>query len=439
MNSGETYVTIRDELQQLVWLYKPRLFIYEWIPFDLNIFEEIAEELEAKNREKGILITDEVDNYPEKTIFLKSPVASTVSVVEYRMNRLIRLEAFLGYPEVVEQVEKVGIEIRDYGGVIYGLEIENVDGSEDVSLDKLARIIFDVMEDTSRLMSSILSLYQRRVLNIIYPEYKEEGFERRKFIVVVASKVKVLDKKLAMSDVLKILLKEPYVNEIKQIIGPVIGFSQNDNLSVINGSYGTLVIGDLNDKNALSLYASTKSLEMFLEDLLINLWMVWEQLGEARRIVTGGDVNELKKVRVQLINILSDFTLLKSVMSSISYTLNRIDNEYSTIKNIPFLENLEFGKLFTAIKNRCRTIGDLFESIEREIDGLLMIINTRIEEALDRLNTLTFWLSIIFGSFGLGQLAVAIAPWFIGPVESTIITALSIIIPVVLGLLCQKR
>ena len=167
--------------------------------------------------------------------------------------------------------------------------------------------------------------------------------------------------------------------------------------------------------------------------------MVWEQLGEARRIVTGGDVNELKKVRVQLINILSDFTLLKSVMSSISYTLNRIDNEYLTIKNIPFLENLEFGKLFTAIKNRCRTIGDLFESIEREIDGLLMIINTRIEEALDRLNTLTFWLSIIFGSFGLGQLAVAIAPWFIGPVESTIITALSIIIPVVLGLLCQKR
>jgi len=54
MNSGETYVTIRDELQQLVWRYKPKLFIYEWLPFDSNIFEKSAEELEAKNIGKGI-------------------------------------------------------------------------------------------------------------------------------------------------------------------------------------------------------------------------------------------------------------------------------------------------------------------------------------------------------------------------------------------------
>lgn len=78
-------LTIRDELQQLIWLYKPRFYVFEWIPFDPNIFEEIAEELEAKNREKGILLTDEVDNFPEKPVFIKPPVASTVSVVDYNL------------------------------------------------------------------------------------------------------------------------------------------------------------------------------------------------------------------------------------------------------------------------------------------------------------------------------------------------------------------
>ena len=429
-------LSLRDELQQLVWLYKPRFYIFEWIPFDPNIFEEIAEELEAKNREKGILLTDEVDSFPEKPVFVKPPVASTVSVVDYEFNRVLKLEAFIGYPEVAEQVERIGIEIRDYGSVIYGLQIQHVDEEPNVSLDKLARIIFDVIEDTSRLMSSILSLYQRRVLNIIYPGYKEEGFERRKYTVVISEKALISGREIDKEEILNTLLKEPFINEVKQIVGPITSYARENGLCLINGSYGMLILGKTEDSKLLSLYASVKALEMFLEDLLVYLWMVWEKLGDARKVVLRGDVKELKKVRVQLVSILSDFTLLKSIMGTITYSLDRIEAESKTIESIE-LNSLGFSKIFRAIRNRCKTIGSLFESIEREIDGLLMVINTHIEEALDRLNTLTFWLSIIFGSFGLGQLAVAIAPWFMEPVESTIVSSIATVLPIALGLLLQ--
>ena len=424
-------MTVRDELEQLIWLYKPRFYIFEWIPFDPNIFEEIAEELEAKNREKGILLTDEVDNFPEKPVFIKPRVASTVSVIDYKFNRLLKLEAFIGYPEAVEQVERLGIEIRDYGSIVYGLQIQQVDGVPEVSLDKLARIIFDVIEDTSRLMSSILSLYQRRILNIIYPGYKEEGFERRKYSVVISEKVRVKGRESKNEEILDLLLEEPYVNEVKQIVGPITSYIKRDGYCLIDGSYGLLIIGEVKNVELLSLYASVKSLEIFLEDLLVYLWMVWEKLGDARRTVLKGDVKELKKMRVQLVNTLSDFTLLKSVMGTITYSLDRMESESKIVDN----DDLGFSTVFHAVKNRCRTIGDLFESIEREIDGLLMVINTHIEEALDRLNTLTFWLSIIFGSFGLGQLAVAIAPWFMGPVESTIVSSIATLLPILFGVI----
>ncbi len=424
-------MTVRDELEQLIWLYKPRFYIFEWIPFDPNIFEEIAEELEAKNREKGILLTDEVDNFPEKPVFIKPRVASTVSVIDYKFNRLLKLEAFIGYPEAVEQAERLGIEIRDYGSIVYGLQIQQVDGAPEVSLDKLARIIFDVIEDTSRLMSSILSLYQRRILNIIYPGYKEEGFERRKYSVVISEKVRVKGRESKNEEILDLLLEEPYVNEVKQIVGPITSYIKRDGYCLIDGSYGLLIIGEVKNVELLSLYASVKSLEIFLEDLLVYLWMVWEKLGDARRTVLKGDVKELKKMRVQLVNTLSDFTLLKSVMGTITYSLDRMESESKIVDN----DDLGFSTVFHAVKNRCRTIGDLFESIEREIDGLLMVINTHIEEALDRLNTLTFWLSIIFGSFGLGQLAVAIAPWFMGPVESTIVSSIATLLPILFGVI----
>ena len=332
----------------------------------------------------------------------------------------------------MEQVERLGIEIKDYGSVIYGLQIYRVDGESDVSLDKLARIIFDIIEDTSRLMSSILSLYQRRILNIIYPGYKEEGFERRKYTVVISEKVKIEGKELSSEKMLDLLLKEPYVNEIKQIVGPIISYAKKDGLCLIDGSYGLLILGKVKNTELLSLYASIKSLEIFLEDLLVYLWMVWEKLGDTRKIVLKGDIKELKKMRVQLVTILSDFTLLKSIMGTITYSLDRIDSESKSISDDE-LDSLDFSTVFHAVKNRCRTIGDLFESIEREIDGLLMVINTHIEEALDRLNTLTFWLSIIFGSFGLGQLAVAIAPWFMGPIESTIVSSIATLLPIILG------
>ncbi len=429
-------MSIRDRLEQLIFLEKPSVIICEWIPFDPNIFEEISEQLEAKEREKGILLTDEIDNYPERAVFEKPPVVSTISVVNYEFNRKLVLEAFLGYPEVVKQVEKVGITITDYGFISSGLVVEKVDGEENVSLDKLSRIIFDVVDDTSRLMSGILSLYQRRILNIIYPRYKESGFERRKFIIVQSSSAQVAGVGEVSPKDAEIILNEPYINEVKQIIGSVISYHHDNNVLVINGVNGIFIIGD--PPGDYRIHAALRSMHIFLEDLTNYLWMIWENLSEARRVLSKGTVGEVKDIRGKLTQLLSDLTLLKTSLEAMEYSIGRIEEESGLVSD-GLLGSLEHSKMMVAVKNRIKSVRNLFESLEREIDGILSMISMRIEESLDKLNTITFWLSIIFGAFGTAQLVAAIAPLFMGIVESTVITFLSVIIPVIGGLLFVKK
>jgi len=422
--------------KHLLYLEQPQVIVCEWVPFDPNIFEEIAERLEAKNMERGILLTDEIDTYPESPVFIKTPVVSTVSVVKYEFNRRMVLEAFLGYPEEVEQIEKIGLIITDYGLITSGLKVEDVRGNSWISVDDLSKIVFDVADDTSKLLSSILSIYHRRILNIIYPRYREGGFERRKFIVVKSDKARIYNGEELSGDELKKLVEEPYIDEIKQIIGPVISFKIEKDKAIVNGTNGMLIIGE--PEGEYWIHAALRSLQIFLEDLTNYFWQVWEMIGEAREQLIKRKLENIQEIRSKLVRILSDLSLLKTTLTTLQYSLSRIEEEGRLVQN-GLLESLEHYKVLIAVKSRVVNAQNIFESLEREIDGLLSLINMRIEASLDKQNVLTFWLSIIFGAFGSAQLIAAIAPMFLGTFETILLTGVSIIVPIVGGYLYYKR
>ncbi len=391
---------IRDELRELVWLKEPTLLVFEWIPFDVNVFEELAEELEAKERERGILLTDEVDEAPERMVFERVPAKAMVSVTHYELGRVIELDSFLGFGEESFQEERVGIRITDYGSIVYGLKIREVDGSPKASLDRLSRIVFDIFDDTSRLMSSVLSLYQRRVLNIVYPMLREEGFERRKYAVLVASDY---EPKLPRAED---YVKDPYGPEVRQITGRIVKTLDLDGTKVVCGENGMLVLGDPGDYSWIELYSSLRAFEMFLDDLNVYLWMTWDRVAAIRRRILHGRVEEVKRHRGDLARISSDISLLSGVKGLVTYAAKRLDEEIKARGQHKALRLLNADRMLAGIERRAEFLGDLFEGIRNEIDGVMMILNTHIEESLDRLNTYTYLLSIVFGAFGVGQVAL---------------------------------
>ena len=384
-------------MEEYVSLEEPVLLVFEWIPFDINVFEELAEELEAKEKERGILLTDAVDEDPSKPIFERVPPKAMVSVTRYEFGKVIELESFLGLGEEKLQRERLGIRITDYGSVVYGLRIKSVCGSPKASLDKLSRIVFDVFDDTSTLMDSILSLYQRRVLNIIYPRLREEGFERRKYAVLIARR--------ASPDLPRAenYLADPYGTEVRQVTGRVISAFELNGAKVLCGENGMLIIGDPGDLSWAVIYASLRAFEMFLNDMNVYLWMTWDRVSVLRRELLKGMVEEVKRRRGELARISSDISLLSGLRGVISYAIKRLEEEFSELEGHEALDTLRAGRILLGLKRRNQFLGDLFEAIRNEIGGVVMILNTHIEESLDRLNTYMYILSIVFGAFGVGE------------------------------------
>lgn len=393
-------MTIRDKLQELIWFTRPIMLVFEWIPFDINSFEELAEELEAKEKERGVLLTDEVDRQPDQFIFERMPPRALVNVRSYEYGNVLVLEGAPIYEEICQK-EKMSIRVTSYGGIMYALRVKRVKGCPEgkASLDRLSRAVLDVFEDTSRLMSSLISYYQRRVLNIVYPMLKEEGYERRKYTVLIAEDYEPKFERV------EDYLKDPYLPEVRQITGKVVKSFELDGAKVICGENGMLVLGRIDDVEWIRLYSTLRAFEMFLDDLNVYLWMTWDKISEIRKSLVGRSVRDVKGYREELVRISSDISLLTGIKGLVMYAIGKLEEELKKIGDSEPLKTLGASRILEGLKRRGEALSDVFDGIRNEIDGVMMLLNARVEESLDRLNMLTFWLSILLGVFGVGQFA----------------------------------
>jgi len=75
--------------------------------------------------------------------------------------------------DIVEQEEIIGMFLSHEGHVIYGCEMTKI-GETDLSdeptasLDHIARVVTDLMNDSSLLMDTLLTHHQRGILDCIF-------------------------------------------------------------------------------------------------------------------------------------------------------------------------------------------------------------------------------------------------------------------------------
>ena len=143
---------------------------------------------------------------------------TSVRVLDYKTARHVNCEAAIEYPEDdgVVQIENFGLNVRSNGGIVSGLRVDSIMDrvKDELPIDLLARLMVDVQLDSSTLLDSLISTYQRTVLDVVYRGYPAQ---RPKYVVILAETI--TPKMLAR----KYMDGEDHENELKQVIGDVYG------------------------------------------------------------------------------------------------------------------------------------------------------------------------------------------------------------------------
>ena len=179
--------TLKDEVSEVVILNEVRLLISEWVPFGSNQIVALNTTLGSADRCPGGMFTDKVDHDPSASEFECPTGMTTVTIHDHDMTKFINLEAEINIPEDdgVKQIENFGIHFSKEGTVVYGMKVESIQeklGKDGLSVDYLCRVLADVHEDSSNIVDSLLSGYQRKLLGMVY---SGDHLSRDKFNVIL--------------------------------------------------------------------------------------------------------------------------------------------------------------------------------------------------------------------------------------------------------------
>lgn len=189
MEAARGVNTVNDDLSEAIVLENVSVLISEWVPFGSNQVVAMNERLGTGERCQGGLLTRKVDADTTSHSFECDTGMTMVKILDYHMTSYINLEAEVKYPEDVctsllecctsgancavqdgiIQIENFGIHFSKVGTLVYGMHVDSIGArlSNDISVDMLCRLLSDIHEDSSVIVDSLLSHYQRKLLQMV--------------------------------------------------------------------------------------------------------------------------------------------------------------------------------------------------------------------------------------------------------------------------------
>jgi WD repeat-containing protein 35 len=190
---------IQDELSEAITLSGVNVLVGEWVPFGSNTIVALNEKLSTSDRCQGGMFTGEADKDADKgsidargrpTHVLYQPPKlaenTEVKILDYDMTECINFEANIKFEESpgIIQVEEFGMHVSCEGFICYAMKVEAINErlSDDISIDLLSRLLVDVCDDSSAIAQSLLSFYQKSLLEMVYNGDQDK---REKFNLLV--------------------------------------------------------------------------------------------------------------------------------------------------------------------------------------------------------------------------------------------------------------
>jgi len=286
---GQGDSAIRDELDEVITLNSVSVIVSEFIPFGTNNIVQLNNNIGSTERVQGGFFTANIDKDTSGTKLELNPGLTSISILDYTLADHANFEANIHYPtqEGVVQVETFGISCNSDGTLFYGMQVEAVlDRIKDnISLDHLARLLVDVHVDSSKIIDSVISSHQRKLMDLVYNGYARY---RDKVNLIVANEI---TPHLTAEEYMD---QGEYENELKQVLGDTrAAYDISEHDALVFGAHGLLVAGpnSRHHEPLLCAYLQFQSTDLFLQNFFNRLYMLLDEMKELRAEIDVADSN----------------------------------------------------------------------------------------------------------------------------------------------------
>ncbi|MHA1221922.1 MAG: hypothetical protein ACTSSG_01220 [Candidatus Heimdallarchaeaceae archaeon] len=370
---------IRDELSEILFIKKPKIFVIEWLPFDSNQLRELNKKMDIEKGFHKTLLTGLIDESPDNPIFCSKGAHTKVLVKDYGLDSFVNLDAVIDLPEEegIVQIEEMAIFISKDGSVIYSLELDEIEQSNSyMSIDKITRVIADLSQDSSVVIDSLLTQFQRNFIKIIFGN----PIHRPKTICIVGEDIKT-----RYDDISDYYDGEDNEIELSQLLGEGHQPFQDGKNLFFKGPRGCLsIVEEFTEEIEYQVvfWGIQHAVNNFVSCYMSRIWELYDESKEIKNLVdeaVNGNTDALNKVQEQI----SIQTSLISIVSQIQVFLLDSCKELGKTfirNNIITYEN--FFKTNKSLKSSLRRTIEaekVIEGLLTELDGLRNYIGTLSE------------------------------------------------------------
>lgn len=355
---GVSNSSIRDELDEIITLNSVSLLVAEYIPFGVNQVVQLNCNLGSTERVQGGFFTATVDDHASGTQLSVDPGLTSIDVLDFTMTNHVNFEADIHFPEApgVVQVETFGCSLTATGSCLYGMQVEAImDRIKDhISLDHLSRLLVDVHMDSSKIVDSVLSAYQRSLLALIF---LNEAASRNKINLIIANEI---TPHLTAEEYMD---KGEYENELKQVIGDTrAAFDISEHDTLVFGAHGLLIAGpnSRHHEPLLCTFLQYESMSLFTQNFFARMFIIVDDMAQVRKLIETAEKNpnRLRDIQSRLAVLSKEIILMKEILSYVKESVDEVNVPTEPLGQAgrSLFERLELGKLNHQLKRRVRDL-----------------------------------------------------------------------------------
>lgn len=363
---------IRDELDEVITLNSVSIIVAEYIPFGANQIVQLNNNVGSTERVQGGYISPAIDDKSAETQITMSPELTSVDILDYTLTNHINFEAEINFAAGtgVVQVETFGVSVNAEGTCFYGLQVEAVMDriKDNISLDHLSRLLVDVQQDSSSIVDSIISQYQRELIQLVF---LGDAGNRNKVNLIIANEI---TPHLTAEEYMD---KGEYENELKQVIGDTkAAYDISEHDTLIFGSHGLLVAGpnSRHHEPLLCAYLQFITIDIFLQNFFARLWILNDDMITTNKIINEGtkDPRALNRIRYRICRLAKDVIQLEEMLGYLLEALEIIEipPEPPEQAGRSLYERLEIGGMRNQLVRRATDLKKNIAGSHRYLDVL---------------------------------------------------------------------
>ncbi len=311
---GVSNSSIRDELDEIITLNSVSVIVSEFIPFGANQMVQLNCNVGSAERVQGGFFSAVIDDSSAETQLTVEPGLTAINVLDYSNTNHLNFEADIHFPEApgIVQVETFGCALNAAGTCFYGMQIEAIMDriKDNISLDHLSRLLVDVHIDSSQIIDSVLSPFQRSLLDLIFTG---DAPNRDKVNLIIANEI---TPHLTAEEYLD---KGEYENELKQVLGDTrAAYDISEHDTLIFGAHGLLIAGpnSRHHEPLLCAYLEFESMSIFTQNFFGRTFVLVDDMNHVRELIryVDKDPNRHGDIREKLDKLSKEINLLDATL-----------------------------------------------------------------------------------------------------------------------------